>query len=258
MIKSVLLAAALLTVVGMGLADAQEPAPVAGSSLHPYAKEIGMARIVTLKDRIKSQRDRITAGLNARTLASDQALTARATLDAVEDEIRAERKANGRNLIMTRDNYDAYNTSLDANSNLIGEQKQFFYYYGPYAESGDNYSYYYDSYAGAGAPTPSVSAMEKSSPRIFEVRERIKAQRARIQQYLDANTLTNDQAANCGLILNGAAKRMKTDFVTNGSNELTRKQYVELNTALDANSVIIQESKQAFYFYNDPESVQYY
>jgi hypothetical protein len=164
--------------------------------------------------------------------------------------MREERAANGPHMIMTRANYDAYNTTLDANSNVIHEQKAYFYYYGPYADSGPDYNYYYNAYAPANAPTPSVSEMQKASPRSFELKTRISGQRDRIQQDLGTNALTTDQANSCDEVLNSVENQMKLDYSQNGSQQLTREQYTSLNATLDANSTYIQESKQYFYYYD--------
>lgn len=248
MIKKALLVVSVFAMGSMGLVWAQDGAPPSGRMSN---KEVGHVRIVTLKDRIQSQRQRIAEGLANKTLTEDQAGTCSVILDSIETQMKAEREANGPKKIMTSDNYDGYNTRLDTNSSIIHEQKQFFYYYGPYADSGPNYNYYTNDYPTAGVPVPAVAAMEKDTPRIFELRERIKSQRARIKADLNASILTNDEARDCGVILDSVQNQMKADFDTNSSHQLTREQYTSLNKSLDANSTLIQESKHYFYYYDD-------
>jgi hypothetical protein len=174
--------------------------------------------------------------------------------------MKAEHKANGAMKTMKKEQYEAYNSSLDANSTSINEEKQYFYYYGPYADYGPYYNYYYDAYPGVGAPVTDVTVLEKSHPRIFELNARIKSQRDRINQGVDENTLTKDQASTCREVLNSVEKQMKADYATNGSKKsmtLTKDQYTAFNTSLDANSNFIHEEKQYFYYYG-PYSNHYY
>jgi hypothetical protein len=248
-----LLFAAIFTAGSMGFVCAQDPAPTVNTHGRTYTKEMGFVRIVTLKDRIKSQRQRIARGLTEGTLTADQAAACGGILDSMQKQMKDEREANGPRKIMTRDNYDAYNTTLDANSSVIHEQKQYFYYYGPYADQGPDYDYYYDPYAAAGAPTPSVSDPAKTNPRMFELKDRLAGQHARIQQDLDANTLTSDQSKTCDGVLDSVENQMKDDFAVNGSRRLTTDQYEGLNAMLDANSTLIQESRQYYYYYNNPK-----
>lgn len=258
MIEETAFIVAIFLAAGADPVLAQDATPIAQVTAHISTKEMGHDRIVTLQDRIESQRQRIVQGLTDHRLTAEQAETCRMNLDSVENKMKDERQANGPKKIMRREVYDAYNTALDANSNLVGEQRQYFYYYGPVADSGPYYDYYYDAYPRVGSPTPDVSSLEKTEPRIFELRTRIKAQRARIQQALDNHGLTSGQAANCGVILNGVEQQMKKDYEANHSNKLTRAQYTSLNNSLDKNSDLIQESKQYFYYYDDPNYVQYY
>src|SRR5665213_106543 len=251
MMKKALLIAAVFTAGSTGFVRAQDPVPTVNTHGRTYTKEMGYVRIVTLKDRIKNQRLRIAQGLTAGTLTGDQAAVGGGILDSMVKQMKEEREANGPRKIMTRDNYDAYNTALDANSSIIHEQKQFFYYYGPYADQGPDYAYYYDAYPAPGAPTPAVSGPAKAHPRMFELKDRLEGQRARIQQDLDANTLTGDQAKNCDGVLDSVGNQIKSDFTANGSHQLTRDQYTGLNAMLDANSTLIQESKQYYYYYNN-------
>ncbi|HXL72388.1 MAG TPA: hypothetical protein VN963_02075 [bacterium] len=253
MMKRTLLLAAVFAVGSMGFVSAQDAVPAASTDSRSYTKEMGYVRIVTLDDRIKNQRLRIAKGLTSGTLTADQAAACGAILDSMDNQMKAEYAANGPRKIMTRDNYDAYNTTLDANSSVIHEQKQYFYYYGPYADQGPDYDYYYDAYAAAGAPTPSVSDLAKANPRMFELKDRLAGQRARIQGDLDAKTLTEDQAKNCNGVLDSVEDQIKTDFTANGSHKLTRDQYAGLNAMLDANSTLIQESRQYYYYYNNPK-----
>src|SRR5665213_159621 len=255
MVKKALLIVSLFAAGSMGLASAQDATPVVK---HVSEKKSAHLRIVQLRDRINNQSARIKQGLNDRTLAVADADACRAVLNTVQSEMKAEHEANGSKKIMSKDSYDAYNTSLDANSAAIHEDKQYFYYYGPYVDYGPTYDYYYDSYPVVGAPTPSVSGMEETHPRIYELKERIKNQRERIQQGLTNNTLTGDQAKNCGMDLKSIEDQMTADFKTNGSNKLTKDQFTAFNASLDSNSTFIQENKQYFYYYDDPSYVQYY
>jgi hypothetical protein len=252
MLKKALLIAAVLTAGSAGFVRAQEtnpsPKPI---STHKLAR----MRIIYLKDRIENQRDRIVQGLTAGTVTADQAETSRALLDSVENKMKDEHAANGSQKTMSKESYEAYNSSLDANSAIINEQKQFFYYYGPYADSGPIYNYYYDPYPVAGAPTPSVSIWEKTNPKIFELKDRIKTQRARIQQYLATNALTSDQAKGCDAVLDSASQQIKVDLKANGSHHLTKNEYESLNAMLDTNSKAIQENRTYYYYYNDPNYV---
>jgi hypothetical protein len=250
MMKKALLMAAFVAAGSTGFISAQTAAPTVNTNGRTHTKEMGFVRIVTLKDRIKNQRLRIAQGLTNSTLTGDQAAACSTILDNMENQMKAERAANGAHKIMTRDNYDAYNATLDTNSSIIHEQKQYFYYYGPYADQGPNYDYYYDAYAVAGAPTPSVS---ESTPRMFELRDRLAGQRARITRDLAANTLTSDQAKTCDGVLDSVSDQMKTDFTANGSHHLTMDQYVGLNAMLDANSALIQENRQYYYYYKNPK-----
>jgi hypothetical protein len=254
--KTVLLIAALWAVGSMGLGQAQDATPVARS--HPKSvKKVAQRRIVHLKDRIKSQRERIEFGLKAKTLTADQAASCRTVLDSVENQMKTEHQANGSKKTMKKEQYDAYNTSLDANSVLINEERQYFYYYGPYADYGPYYDYYYDAYPGAGAPITDVSALEKAHPRIYELNARIKNQRDRIDQGVRENSLTGDQASACRAILDSVEKQMKTDYAANGSKKemvLTKEQYTTFNNSLDSNSSLIHEEKQYFYYYGSYEN----
>jgi hypothetical protein len=258
MIKEIGLVVAILFATCTGFAFAQGATPVAQATPRISNKQMGRERIVTLKDRIKSQRQRIGQALMNNTLTSDQAHACGALLDSMEKKMKDERQANGPKKIMTRDAYDAYNASLDQNSSFIGEQRQYFYYYGPYADSGPNYDYYYSEYPVVGSPTPSVSAAQKNNPRLFELRERIQGQRARIKQALDENAITSDQAKSCGVILKGVEQQIKADYKVNGKNKLTLAQYTSMNDSLDENSAFIQESKQYYYYYDDPNYVQWF
>jgi hypothetical protein len=258
MIKRVLMVAAVFAAGSMGLVWADSAPAVGNDAGHMSTKEMGHVRIVTLKDRIKNQRQRIAKDLASKGLTADQATACDALLDNMVSQMKAERKADGPKKIMTKDNYDAYNTTLDDNSALIHEGKQYFYYYGPYADYGPDYSYYYDAYSDTAVPTPSVSAKEMANPRIFELKDRIKNQRARIAQGLSNNTLTADDAKNCGATLDSVAEQMKADYKADGSMEMTKDQYTAFNTSLDSNSITLHEAKQYFYYYNEPNYGQYY
>jgi hypothetical protein len=248
MMKFVLRVVALFAVGGMGFVSAQDAQPVAGS--HPMSvNKVAHLRIVKLKDRILSQREQIRKDLKANSLTTDQAQACREVLNKVEDQMKTEHKANGSKKTMSKDQYAAYNSSLDANSAAINEEKQYYYYYGPYADYGPYYNYYYDAYPAAGAPTPSVTAMGEEHPRIFELKQRIQSQRERIDQGLTANSLTGDEAKGCRDVLASVENQMKTDYKANGSKTMTREQYAGYNATLDTNSAVIHEEKQYFYYY---------
>jgi hypothetical protein len=91
--------------------------------------------IFELKDRIQNQRDRIDEGLYTNTLSAKQALESLDVLKSVEKKMKADYKANGssnKKMRLTKEQYVAFNHTLDSNSVVIHEGKQFFYYYGPY------------------------------------------------------------------------------------------------------------------------------
>ncbi len=239
MFKKALLIAAIFVTGSTGFVRAQAAKPVP-------VKRLAHMRIVYLKDRIENQRERVTRYLAAGTLTGAQADSSRMLLDSVENKMKDEHQANGTRKTIAKETYEAYNATLDSNSAMLNEQKQYFYYYGPYADSGPYYDYYYDEYAAAGSPASPVN------PRIYELRDRLKSQRARIQTDLDANTLTSDQSKTGDGVLNSVESQMKDDFATNGTHRLTMDQYAGLNAMLDANSAIIQESRRYFYYYDNP------
>jgi hypothetical protein len=59
-------------------------------------------------------------------------------LAQVENQVDADHKAGGA-AHMTKEKYDFYNATLDSNSAILHEEKNNFYYYGPYY---NNYSYW--------------------------------------------------------------------------------------------------------------------
>jgi ABC-type proline/glycine betaine transport system substrate-binding protein len=254
--KIVLLFVTLWAVGATGFLFAQEPSVTETQENHPM--------IFELKDRIKNQNERIDQGLNNNTLSVDQANACRAVLESVEKQMKGDYKTNGPKKL-TREEYTALNSSLDVNSATIREEKQYFYYYDPYW---NNYSYdyyYYDKtlndYPVNGSPTPHVSAIEEVHPMIFELKERIKNQRARIDRGLIGKTLSEEQAKDCRDILKTVEKEMKSDCAANGSKKdmkLTRKEYAAFNTALDMNSSILNEKKQNFYYYDSYYDQHYY
>jgi hypothetical protein len=244
MFKKAILIAAVFAAGCAGLVSAQTAKPVS-------IKKLAHMRIVYLKDRIQNQRERIAQGLTAGTLTGDQAVISREILDSVESRMKDEHRANGSKKSISKETYEAYNAKLDANSALLKERKQYFYYYGPYADYGPYYEYYYDAYPAAGAPAPSLITMAEIHPMIYELKDRIKNQRERIQQGLTSITLTSEQAKDCGVILNTVQDDMKEDYKANGSLNLTRDQYLTFNKALDTNSKIIQENKHYFYYYDN-------
>ena len=254
MIKQVLLAGTILLAGGTGFGFADDTASV---SPHVAIKKVAHQRIVKLIDRIQNQREMISQDLTDNTLTADQAQGCRAVLDSVVSQMKGEQKANGAKKTMSKDQYEAYNASLDANSAAISEEKQTFYYYGPYADSSPYYNYYYDAYPDTGASAPSVTTQGEKHPRIFELKERIENQTERIDQGLNDGTLMADQAASCRDILTTLQKQMKADYQANGSKTMTRAQYDAYNTSLDANSTILREEKSSYYYYG-PYYNQYY
>src|SRR5580658_6717241 len=92
--KLVLLLVALFAAGSMELVFAQEAVPVASPNSKSVKKE-GHRRIVKLKDRIQNQREQIRQGLKAASLTADQAQACREVLNKVEDQMKAENKANG-------------------------------------------------------------------------------------------------------------------------------------------------------------------
>jgi hypothetical protein len=94
--------------------------------------------IFELRDRIANQRDRIDEGLYNNTLTGGQVSACRKVLTSVEKKMKADYKSNGSNdkkMRLTKEQYLAFNTTLDSNSTVIHEEKQSFYYYGPYYDS---------------------------------------------------------------------------------------------------------------------------
>lgn len=99
--------------------------------------------------------------------------------------------------------------------------------------------------ADSGAVTPSVSTKMEAHPRIYEVRDRMKNQRERIEAGLKDQTLTKAQAKACRDVLKSVVGQMRADYKTNGSKKLTEDQTADLNKLLDANSDILHEEKAA-------------
>ncbi len=102
---------------------------VSAQTVPVAAHKVARARIFELKDRIKSQRERITLGLQDHSLTEEQAQSCRDVLNMVEKQINEEAKANGTRKTMRHEKYEAYNASLDVNSAFIHEQKDTYYYY---------------------------------------------------------------------------------------------------------------------------------
>lgn len=207
-------------------------------------------RIFKLEDRIKNQRKRIDKGLAESTLTQDEAKTDRDVINTVSDAIKADAKANGAKKIMTRDQYAAYNASLDVNSAKIREERRLYYYYGPYADMGPDYTYYFDPIMGASAPAPSLSAMEVKNPRIFELKDRIKNQRARVDQGIKDASMTEDDAKICRAVLDKLESRINSDHKADGTKAMSKEKYDAYNADLDANSAALQEQKNYFYYYS--------
>ena len=226
--------------------------PAGGGAANPgvVTKMESHYRIFKLKDRIENQRKRIDKGLADNTLTVDEAKTGRDVINSVADAIKADAKAHGAKKIMSKEQYDGYSASLDANSATIKEERQFYYYYGPYSDWGVDYSYYYDPFMSASAPAPSMTTMEMKHPRIFELKERIKNQRARIDQGLNDASLTKDEAKGSREVLTSLESRINADYKSNGSKNMTKKQYDAYNADLDANSTLLHEQKSYFYYYS--------
>lgn len=113
--------------------------PVATPSfLRVSSVEKNHPMIFELRDRIANQRDRIDEGLFNNTLTGDQASACRKVLKSVEKKMKSDYKSNGstdKKMRLTKEQYLAFNTMLDSNSAVIREEKQDFYYYGPYYDS---------------------------------------------------------------------------------------------------------------------------
>ncbi len=97
----------------------------------------------------------------------------------------------------------------------------------------------------SGTTTPSVPAKMEAHPRIFEVKDRVKNQRERIEQGLKNKTLTDAQAKACRDVLKSVKTQMEADYKTNGSKKLTEDQTTVLNKLLNVNSDILHEEKAA-------------
>jgi hypothetical protein len=213
-------------------------------------------RIYKLEDRITHQRARIKQGIADKTLTKAQAVADRLVLKSVTAAIKADAKAMGAKSIMSKEQYSAYNNSLDANSTTIAEEKQYYYYYGPYADWSRDYMYYDDPYAAPSAPAPAVSEMEKDHPRIFELKDRIKDQRARIDQGLKDATLTQGQAKGGRELLASVEKQINLDYKAIGSKSMPKGKYDSYNATLDKNSALLREQR-GFYYYYGPYDQQY-
>lgn len=96
-------------------------------------------RIAGLQDRIEWQRDRIHKGLADKTISWDQAGDFLGLLDAVEKRIKAAVFADG-SKTLAQEEYEAYNTYLDANSVLLHEAKKTYHRYADDSQL-KNYSY---------------------------------------------------------------------------------------------------------------------
>jgi hypothetical protein len=247
-----LLALALCGVTGTASLSADAPAAAPGV----VKKVESHYRIFKLSERISYQRSRISGGVADKTLSDAQAKAARAVLDNVTAAIKADAKAKGAKAIMSKGEYDGYSNSLDENSATIAEEKQYFYYYGPYADWSHDYLYYDDPYAAQSAPAPAVSEMEKDHPRIFELKDRIKNQHARIDQGLKDSTLTKEQASDGNDRLASVEKQINQDYKANGSKVMSKAKYDSYNATLDENSTILREQRR-FYYYYGPYVNQY-
>jgi hypothetical protein len=107
----------------------------AGSTVFASAQDVpalatlaSHLRVAALQERIKNQRERIDQGVVNKRITADQAKDCYDLLDSVEKQTQAEVFADG-SKNMCQEEYEAYNTYLDANSDLVGEQKQSEYRY---------------------------------------------------------------------------------------------------------------------------------
>jgi hypothetical protein len=248
--KFALLLPLLWAVGGAGFVRAQNSMPFEKVTPDISAMEQNHPMIFELRDRIRNQRERIDEGVMEHTLAIEQAMESRAVLESVEKQMKSDYKTNGteKTMKLKRDQYSALNGILDSNSKTIHEMKTYFYYYDPYFE------HYYAEDPVFDAPQHLiVSALEEDHPMIFELRDRIRNQRDRIDEGLTANTLSMTQASAGLEVLRSVENKMKTDYKANGSNNtkmrLTQEQYVAFNTTLDANSIVLHEGKEFFYYY---------
>ncbi len=246
--RSALVGAALWVTGMVGGAWAQETLVTEKITPDVSTMEENHPMIFELRDRIQNQRDRINRGVDDNTITMEVATTFRGVLESVEKQMKIDYKSNGSEKLMklTRDQFITLNTLLDSNSKTIHEMKQTFYYYDPY------FNHYYDDLTVSDASSDRVPALEESHPMIFELRDRIRNQRDRIDEGLKAKTLSEDQAASCREVLQSVEKKMGNDYKSNGQAKrmkLTREQYLACNTTLDTNSIAIHEGKQFFYFY---------
>jgi len=207
-------------------------------------------RIFRLKDRMEGQRERIAAGQRKGSLSGEQARTARDIVDSVADAIASEAKAHGAGSILSKERYGAFNASLDANAKALNEERQFYYSYGPDSDVGDNYRYYYDPFADPAAPSPPLTVLEMKHPRIFELKERIKSQRGRIDQGVKDGTLSADEAKARRAVLTSVEAKINVDYRSKGTKVMTRGQFDSYNTELDENSAVLHEEKSTYYYYS--------
>jgi hypothetical protein len=88
-------------------------------------------------------------------------------------------------------------------------------------------------------------------PRTFELKERIRGQRAQIVQALKDNTIPQQHAQNCGNVLDGVESDLKAESAANGPHVFMRMEAFDAyNTRLDMNSAFIREKKQTYYYYD--------
>jgi hypothetical protein len=250
MLKFISLVIALSAMGGTGFVSAQEARPAARPSAKAARKE-ARPRIVQLEDRVRNQRHQVRRDLIVDKLTAVQAQACDAFLDSLESQMKEENKANGWKNAMPNDRYEYYEASLDANNAVVDKKKQYGYRYGPYADRATDFTYYGNPHHVQGVPIPSVTAMEAAEPRVFELKDRIHQQRERIDQGLNAKSLTGDEAKGCRDVLASVEGRMKSVFRANHSKTMTREQFAVFAATLDTNSKVIDEEKHYYGHYHD-------
>jgi hypothetical protein len=140
MIKKILLMGSLFFTGVMGFASAQNVTLATNGHIsEPLAQPNHATRLVgswqasshqvtayprfELKDRIRSQRERISQDLKDHTITADNARVCLAVLKVVDRWVNREAALNGSKL-MTEKKYEAGNKTLDMNSKMIHELPQ--------------------------------------------------------------------------------------------------------------------------------------
>ncbi len=93
---------------------------------------------------------------------------------------------------------------------------------------------------GTSAPTGQMGV----HPRVHEIHERIRLQRARIEGGIKSGKITKDEAKPLWDVLKSVHDQMQSDFKQNGKIELSEEQQNQLNQLLDENSKNIHDEKQ--------------